>query len=289
MSDQTPGAGWFPDPENNDQLRYWDGKAWTEHRAPKQPAAAGPTLSPAPPTGQPWTGQSAPAGTRPKKHTGLKIVGAVFAVFVILGIIGAITGGGDTTQNTSSGSGTSNDTAAAPSSPTATSKAPKPKPASPYGNQPKDEVEFLAATKAAQDAESNADNDLQRGAALSKRNKAICSTIGSGNVTNWVGKVSEIDANGDGKGILGVELGSDIHVSTWNNFLSDTGDHTLIEPNDPLFGKVLALHTGDLVTFSGRLLPDIGGDPCVNDSRMTLWGKLSDPEYIFRFSDVRRQ
>ncbi|WP_327389841.1 DUF2510 domain-containing protein, partial [Mycolicibacterium stellerae] len=29
----TP-AGWFPDPEQAGQLRYWDGAAWTEHRSP---------------------------------------------------------------------------------------------------------------------------------------------------------------------------------------------------------------------------------------------------------------
>ena len=39
MSD-TPAApaGWFPDPETAGQLRYWDGVAWTEHRAPARPA-----------------------------------------------------------------------------------------------------------------------------------------------------------------------------------------------------------------------------------------------------------
>jgi hypothetical protein len=31
---QTP-AGWFPDPEDATQLRYWDGAVWTEHRAPR--------------------------------------------------------------------------------------------------------------------------------------------------------------------------------------------------------------------------------------------------------------
>lgn len=31
---QTP-AGWFPDPEDASQYRYWDGTTWTEHRAPR--------------------------------------------------------------------------------------------------------------------------------------------------------------------------------------------------------------------------------------------------------------
>ena len=34
---QTP-AGWFVDPENAAQFRYWDGSAWTEHRSPRGPA-----------------------------------------------------------------------------------------------------------------------------------------------------------------------------------------------------------------------------------------------------------
>lgn len=32
---QTPEAGWFVDPEDPRQLRWWDGSAWTEHRAPR--------------------------------------------------------------------------------------------------------------------------------------------------------------------------------------------------------------------------------------------------------------
>lgn len=30
----TPAAGWFNDPQQPGQLRYWDGTTWTEHRAP---------------------------------------------------------------------------------------------------------------------------------------------------------------------------------------------------------------------------------------------------------------
>ena len=42
MSANTPAAGWFTDPQDPSQQRYWNGSEWTEHRAPG-------VLSPAPP------------------------------------------------------------------------------------------------------------------------------------------------------------------------------------------------------------------------------------------------
>jgi hypothetical protein len=40
MSDTpTPPAGWFPDPEEQNLLRYWDGSAWTDQRVSRQPVA----------------------------------------------------------------------------------------------------------------------------------------------------------------------------------------------------------------------------------------------------------
>jgi hypothetical protein len=48
MSD-TPAAGWYPDPEDATQQRYWDGTQWTEHRAPLSGGQA-------PVTGQPPAG-----------------------------------------------------------------------------------------------------------------------------------------------------------------------------------------------------------------------------------------
>ena len=31
---EPPAANWYPDPADASLLRYWDGHAWTEHRAP---------------------------------------------------------------------------------------------------------------------------------------------------------------------------------------------------------------------------------------------------------------
>ncbi|HEY3190033.1 MAG TPA: DUF2510 domain-containing protein, partial [Solirubrobacteraceae bacterium] len=60
---ETPSApaGWYADPRQPSQLRYWDGAAWTQHVAPGQeagpadilPAYAGGPAVPAP-TRSPW-------------------------------------------------------------------------------------------------------------------------------------------------------------------------------------------------------------------------------------------
>ena len=48
----TP-AGWYPDPEQAGQLRYYDGAAWTEHRSPVQEPIA-PTTPEPPATPEPF-------------------------------------------------------------------------------------------------------------------------------------------------------------------------------------------------------------------------------------------
>ena len=42
MSDLPP-ADWYTDPEDESQYRYWDGSAWTEHRAPRHHQPTGGT------------------------------------------------------------------------------------------------------------------------------------------------------------------------------------------------------------------------------------------------------
>jgi hypothetical protein len=55
----TAPAGWYADPERPGQLRYWDGKAWTQHRAPMPSHPASATPQPNKPLPQPL-GQAKP-------------------------------------------------------------------------------------------------------------------------------------------------------------------------------------------------------------------------------------
>jgi hypothetical protein len=53
----NPPAGWYPNPENPSEQRYWDGTQWTEHTAP----AAG-SAEPPPATTPGWGGEPAAGG-----------------------------------------------------------------------------------------------------------------------------------------------------------------------------------------------------------------------------------
>lgn len=52
----TTPADWYPDPQDSASLRYWDGMAWTEHRAPARP----PTFAGPPADSQPQGAHRAP-------------------------------------------------------------------------------------------------------------------------------------------------------------------------------------------------------------------------------------
>lgn len=221
------------------------------------------------------------------------------ALIILLGQCGGSDAGTTATParqtQTTQAAPTQAPTSSAPSSSAPATEAPttksadptqEPDPESEYGNQPDDQVQFVKAVTTAQEKAENADNDLKRGSALSTRNKALCKVLpSSGKVEDWTGKIASLDANGEGKGVVEIEIAPDVHIATWNNAFFDVSDNTLIEPGK-LFDRLLEMETGQVVTFSGKLVD--AGDTCVNDSRLTLDGKLADPKFLFKFSDVKQ-
>ena len=152
-------------------------------------------------------------------------------------------------------------------------------------NRPADEAAFIAAVQEGQTAAKGAENDMQKGAAKANRDKAVCEALsGSMRVSNWTGTIVDIDSNSEGKGVLSIKLANDIHVQTWNNALSDIGSDTLMEPGSDLFNKVAGMKKKMAVTFSGSFIQD--DDSCIDEQSLSLDGKIKDPEFTFRFSDV---
>jgi peptidoglycan hydrolase-like protein with peptidoglycan-binding domain/uncharacterized protein YecT (DUF1311 family) len=128
-------------------------------------------------------------------------------------------------------------------------------------------------------------NDLARGSARPMRAREVCSHLSGYKADDWGGTVSRLDTNGDGKGVLMIDIGNDVKVGTWNNALSDIADDTLIEPNSPVFMTAMNFKVGQKVRFSGTFIPaDVD---CIKERSLTLSGSIRSPEYIIRFQSIK--
>ncbi len=146
------------------------------------------------------------------------------------------------------------------------------------------EQQFIKAVHDGHNAYDAAGNDMQKGATRSRRAKSVCSAISSGAAKDWIGKIYKLSSNSDGKGVLEIELASDVWIHTWNNSLSDISDNTLIDPDSTLFQSVSSMSEGQQVKFSGMFVRD--ATDCYRESSMSISGSMTEPEYVMRFSSA---
>jgi len=147
-----------------------------------------------------------------------------------------------------------------------------------------DQENFLIIVENGRSAYLSAQNEMQKGASKPARAKALCNYFLKPTVKEWRGKITQLTTNGDGKGVLAISVGEDATVMTHNNAFSDRSDKTLIEPGTPLYGTLLNMNVGDDVVVSGTFLRD--KESCLKEMSLTMYGSMTDPEFIFRFAKV---
>ncbi|MCK1684667.1 hypothetical protein [Bradyrhizobium sp. 145] len=151
---------------------------------------------------------------------------------------------------------------------------------------PYDQAGFVRSVSTAKTAFKSATNQLAAGGARNSRKQAICNILQGQSASGWIGKLAELTSNGDGKGVVSIELAPDVHVATWNNALSDIGSRTLIDPTSSLFKSLAGMKRGDFVRFSGSFTSsDVD---CVREQSVTLDGSMTDPVFTMRFSSVAK-
>jgi uncharacterized protein YgiM (DUF1202 family) len=143
------------------------------------------------------------------------------------------------------------------------------------------QFEEIVATYAAE--YDKGENELQQSVARNSRKKAF-QQLGVRSATDWVGTLSDLSTNNDGKAVIAVKLG-DIEIKTWNNAFSDIGYDTLIDLESALFKSLLNAKKGANVRFSGSFF---SGDDLdyVKENSLTIRGSMRNPEFIFKFADV---
>lgn len=133
----------------------------------------------------------------------------------------------------------------------------------------------------------SAKNDLAKGGIRRTRAKAICAAQPLPEVEDWVGTIETLTTNGDGLGVLEIEIDNDIYLETWNNFISDAGSNTLIDPDTELFKTLSSLEEGQRVKVSGSFIELNEKLDCFIDQRLTQRSTMMKPKFVFRFSSVQ--
>lgn len=131
----------------------------------------------------------------------------------------------------------------------------------------------------------SAPNEMAQSELRQERARAICQSLPSLDVANWVGRVETLSSNSEGLGVLKVRISDRATVGTWDNALSDIGDHTRIPVGSTLHQQAMALHQGESVILSGSFYRSSAD--CVDEKSLTIAGGMTDPEFTFRFIAIR--
>jgi TPR repeat protein len=152
-------------------------------------------------------------------------------------------------------------------------------------SMPEAESLLLAAVEKARSAYVAGANEMAQGAARPARAKEICAVFKDDlRVSNWLGEVAILSSNSDGLGVLSIQIAEGVSIKTWNNALSDLVDKTLIDPESTVFKQAIALRKGQKIRFGGQFIRN--PTDCIREGSLTLKGSLTQPEFIFRFSNL---
>ena len=252
----------------------WTGASWEPVAYPGTPPGSGPV----PPNGpaKPWY----------KKWWG--ITGITVGSLLVLGSV--FGGGAEDTKNDSAtvptpsaSSAPQSETNPAPPAPIAEPEATNESPNSAY---PASEQQFVSQVETSRTKIENAATDLQESAALRERDTALRNILGgSMQAQQWVGVITDVGANGEGKAYVEIEIADGVRVTTWNNALSDAGDNTLIDPGTTIFNNLLSMEKGTKVVFDATFFR--GNDTALRGTNMTETFYGVDPKFLVRFSEVR--
>lgn len=143
------------------------------------------------------------------------------------------------------------------------------------------QLRFLAHLEDARVAVMSAANPTAQSAIQVQRRDAVCELMPEVAVTNWIGKVKAMSADVQGRGMVAVEIGNKVLLTTPVNPQSEAEADGMVPRKSQLYTDVSRFKTGDPVVISGEFLPGEGS--CVKDI-----GTLTDPVFLFKFTGMVR-
>ena len=150
---------------------------------------------------------------------------------------------------------------------------------------PSDQEQFINAIENYVNSFRAAKNELQQSALRDQRKNELAKLMRGRSVSSWVGTISQLETNTEGKAILSIRVSPDIEIKTWNNALSDINSNTLITKGSELYSSLFNLSRGQKVQFSGSFFSS--ETDYIEETSMTIQGSMRNPEFLFKFKSVK--
>jgi hypothetical protein len=150
---------------------------------------------------------------------------------------------------------------------------------------PTQQKRFIEIMVKGKKAYEDAKTDLKSSVALRNRDKAACGVLNNLNATNWVGKITDIGANGEGKAYIQIEIASGVRVQTWSNSFSDMNDNTLIPEDSKVFNAIMDGDEGSPITFSAKFIK--GTKTCIKGTNFTDYFYATDPKFVVKITAAK--
>jgi hypothetical protein len=151
---------------------------------------------------------------------------------------------------------------------------------------PKGEEAFIEVVQSFERQYEAAPNDLKKSARRTERARAIATILSRfGPPRRWIGTIDDIGTNSEGKAYVSIKLGgSEVIVKTWNNFVSDVEDQTLINQGTNMYSVLSELSNGSTIAFSGEFIP--AAKDHIKEVSLTEQGSMTEPEFLIRFRTI---
>lgn len=156
---------------------------------------------------------------------------------------------------------------------------------------PQSQLSFIQTVESFYEPYVNAPNELKKSALRTQRKNSIRNILRSLQVSEWIGTLKDMGTNREGKAFIEIKLegAESIVIKTWNNAFSDVmcNTNTLIENGSSLYNAIADLSEGAKVVFSGTFIPD--DRDFILEGSVTERGSMTEPEFIFKFSSIRKK
>lgn len=152
---------------------------------------------------------------------------------------------------------------------------------------PATQTQFVSTVAGYAEAYRTEKNELKRSAIRTARRNALATLLPGRSCTNWLGRIRSVGTSGTGMAHVRITIeGCGYTIGTWNNRISDVGDHTLIEQSSPVFAALSNLSRGDLIVFSADFLP--GQMDYLRETSATERGAMCSPDFLARITAVAK-